>query len=101
MNQRNIEIGQTIIQQIGGRAFYMLGQRGPIVITDNGIQFGIGRNEKRVNKIRVTLNGLDLYDVEFYNVRRCDWKKVSEETNIYFDQLHAAIERNTGMYTSL
>ena len=61
--------------------------------------------------IRITLNGLDLYDIEFVKITRKKDKTlgimiptavtVSTETNVYCDQMKEIIERETGLYLSL
>ena len=65
------------------------------------LQFRIGRNDKGVNNIKITLTPLDLYDVEFHAIRTPNVKLKSEAKGIYADMLHQSIESNTGMRTSM
>jgi len=98
----------TILQQIGGKALYMIGAKGkPMIALENGVIFKVGRNSKRVNKIKILLNAMDTYDIEYwYNAFSLKTytdksKLISEDKGIYFDGLRGSIERNTGLYTSL
>ena len=49
------------------------------------------------NFIRVTLNALDTYDVEFFKVREHAFKKIGEHGMIYCDQLVDLFESTTGL----
>lgn len=93
-------IANTIKEQIGHRALYMIGAKN---LLDHGdaLSFKIGRNSKSVNYIKITLTPADLYDITFSWVTKNGEKVRSSEDGIYFDMLKGAIERNTGMYTSL
>ena len=93
-------IAKTIAEQIGNKAFFMIGAKN-LLAHDDALSFKIGRNSKSVNYIKVTLNAADLYDITFSWVTKNGEKIRSSEEGIYFDMLHGAIERNTGMYTSL
>jgi len=93
-------IAKEIANQIGNKALYMIGAK-QLVAGENFLMFKIGRNAKGVNKVKITLNSMDTYDVEFLSVRGVNCKLKSEERGIYNDMLRGAIERNTGLYTSL
>ena len=96
----NLKIANTIKNQISGKSLFMLGAKN-LCAVDNGLSFRIGRNSKRVNYIKITLNGKDLYNVEFGWVSKLSYKIKNSIEDIYFDMLHSVIEENTGMYTSL
>ena len=89
-----------IHKQIGRGALYMIGAKN-FACDNNMLGFKIGRNSKSVNYIRITLNSMDCYDVEFLNIRAGNLKVVSKENGIYNDMLRGAIERNTGLCTLL
>lgn len=93
-------IANTIKDQIGHRALYMIGAKN-LLDHDGALSFKIGRNSKSVNYIKITLTPADLYDITFSWVTKNGIKERSREEGIYFDMLRGAIERNTGMYTSL
>ncbi len=96
-------IAKTIADQIGGRAFYMIGAKN-LVDTGKGLDFKVGRNANGVTHVSIKLTDMDLYDVEFV---RCNTrakvmrKTVSLAEGIYADMIHATIEDGTGMVTSL
>jgi len=108
------QIADTIIQQIGSRAFFMLGAK-RIIAHPDGIAFKIGRNSKSVNHVRITLDPSDTYDVEFSWVTNRGAASIlrdpvspivrtkirSEASGVYADMLHDLIESKTGMYVSL
>jgi hypothetical protein len=93
-------IARTILQQLGGanRLRAMTGAYN-FIDTGKGLSFRI-KNAK-ANYIKITLNSLDLYNLEIGRIRGVDYKVVAEQNNIYADQLKGMIERVTGMYLSL
>ena len=96
-------VATTIARQIGHRAFVMMGTRTKLGDEDS-LTFDI-RGSRTVNKIRVRLNFLDLYDLTFWKVTRRNGefkvKVVDERNDIYFDALREVIERVTGLCLSL
>lgn len=92
-------IAQTIADQIGGRAFLMMGTRHKMAYGQTLI-FDI-RGSKKFNKVRVTLTPLDVYTVEFIKVRGHEIVSRHEVENVYADGLHQCIEHNTGLALSL
>ena len=98
-SSRDVQIAQTIQQQLGSKALYMLGAKDLMAI-ENGLQFSI-RGSQAYNKIQIILNGKDLYDVRFLKIRGANISKDDWFHDIYFDQLHELIEQQTGLYTSL
>jgi hypothetical protein len=100
------QIAETIRVQIGGRALYMLGAKDLLVSArDRFLQFKVGRNEKGVGAIRITLTPADLYEVTAYKVTRKggvpDWKVLETVDNVFCDTLLRVLESLTGMYMSL
>ena len=88
------ELAITILNQLGGVAKLKM------MTGDNGVTFRIKNRLRRVNAITIVLNGKDLYDVTFYNIRGFDKKIVREYNDVYFDQLMPFFEDTTGMYLS-
>lgn len=95
----DMTIANEIRNQIGNKALYMLGAK-DLVGDEKSLRFKI-RGSRKVNCIRVTLNALDLYDVEYMKMRKFECKEVAKDEDIYADMLNASIERNTGLYTSM
>ncbi len=96
---RDIEIATEIRRQIGHGAMYMLGAQ-HVGAIKNGLAFKI-RGSRKVSHIRIVLNAMDLYDVEYIKIRGTSYKVVATDNGLYFDMLHKSIETNTGLYTSL
>ncbi len=104
--QRNIEIGTNIRNQIGNQSLSMLGAKDVYAI-ENGLSFKV-RGSKKINYIKITLNSMDTYDMEFGLIRNSEkaeagftYKIVNTENGIYDDMLNQIIEKNTGLYTKL
>jgi len=95
-----MNIAQTIVQQLGHKALFMIGAKNLIAGKDY-LQMRLGRNAGNWNALKIALNGLDLYDMTFYKIRKLTVTKEKTVDNIYCDQLHDIIESETGMATSL
>lgn len=99
----DMTVASTIAQQIGHRAFVMMGTRYKLG-DERSLAFDV-RGSRTVNKIRVTLNVRNLYDLTFWKVRRVNGdfrvSVVEEVEDIYFDALRQVIERVTGLRLSL
>ena len=97
--EADMTIANTIRDQIGHKALYMLGAQN-LGGGENYLSFKI-RGSNKVSHIKITLNGKDLYDMEFIKVRGTTMKKVNVENDVYAEDLNKMIEKNTGLYTSL
>lgn len=95
------QVAQTILDQLGGQRFSTMTGAKNYVGSDNSLMFMIGRNQSKANKVRVTLNADDLYDVEFFSIRGVNVTKKAERSNVFADQLRDVFTSVTGMYTSL
>ena len=96
----NLAVANEIRNQIGNRGLMMMGAKN-LAGSENSLHFKVGRNSKGVTHVVVTLNGMDLYDVEFLSCRAGTRKVKSEASGIYNDMLKDALEEGTGMYLSL
>ena len=111
----NKEIAITILQQLGGNRFVAFTGAKEFTTIKNGLQFKIGRNSSKANRVEITLNGADLYDMKFIKYRpfsvKVDHRKgevktieqkielVKEWNDVYFDQLEELFTETTGLYT--
>ena len=107
--QTDMTIANIIAQQIGGRAFFMLGTNQKIG-DERSLAFNVrGARETGVNKIRVTLELDDTYTVEFWKVPLGARAIVADKRpvllhsspGVYADGLHECIEFHTGLALSL
>lgn len=96
----SLQVAETIRHQIGHQAFVMMGAK-HLSGDEKSLQFRIGRNEKGVTHIRVSLASNDLYKVEFFRVRGIDAKTLATEEGLYAEDLLRSFERNTGLYTRI
>jgi hypothetical protein len=90
-------VAQTILNQLGGmkRLVIMTGAYN-FVASSNAVSFRI--KNRKVNYIKITLNGNDLYDLKFSRIVKYNENVVKEYNDIYFDQLIPIFEETTGMY---
>jgi hypothetical protein len=97
-----MEIAKTILRQLGGNRFVVMTGSKNFVASDNGLTMKLTRNKAKAKWLKITLNGKDLYDMDFvsndkdYNIIT----KVKYE-DIYFDQLQEIFTQATGLYTRL
>jgi hypothetical protein len=94
-------VAATIRQQVGSRAFVMMGSR-LILEDERSILFEI-RGCPKINKARITLEPTDTYRVEFFKIARrgLDVTTVADHEGVYADSLRPLIEKQTGLYLSL
>ncbi len=94
-----MSIATTIRDQIGGKALFLLGAKN-LVDCGDALSFRI-RGSKAVNYIKITPNGMDLYDMEFGKVWGSKYTVKATHNDVYNDMMHSLIEKETGLYTSL
>lgn len=93
--------GAEVIAQLGGGRFIAMTGAKDFFIGPKGVVFKIGRNSKNVNYVRINLNSMDTYDIEFLQVRKFKEKVKSTAKGVYADTLRGAFEQHTGLRTSL
>lgn len=98
MNKRE---GAEVIAQLGGGRFIAMTGAKDFFIGPKGVVFKIGRNAKNVNYVRINLNSMDTYDIEFLSIRNYKEKVKSKAKGVYADTLRDTFEQNTGLRTSL
>ena len=93
----------TVLQQLGGNKFIaMTGAKNFVQDSKKKlIAFKIGRAKKSINYVRITLNSMDTYDMEFLRLRGGKITVVAKHKGIYNDQLQQIFTKETGLYTSL
>ena len=98
----NLIVAETILKTLGGNKFRMMTGAKNLAGDENSLSMRIGRNSSNSNYLKITLNSMDLYDMEFCKLTRMGEKKsVTEYNNIYNDMLTDTFTSHTGMYTSL
>lgn len=108
------QIGNTILNQLGGNRFkVMTGSKNFLVagISETNpnpwLRMDLTTNKSGANRLKITLNAMDTYDLHFYRQtmdrKTFDIKITKEQTfeGIYNDQLREIFTQVTGLYTSL
>lgn len=93
------EIGQTILQQMGGvgRLRAMIGANAFMTHPD-GLSFRFpNQKSSRGNYVKVTLTPDDLYDMEFSKIVKYQAKPVKRYSGLTFDQLIPVFQKQTGL----
>jgi hypothetical protein len=100
--QEKIELANTILRQMGttqGKLRMMIGAK-DFLLVENGLAFKFPRSNG-VNYIKITLNGKDLYDIEYGYITAKGYKVKSTSEDMYFDMLKNDIEQTIQKYLSL
>ena len=93
----NTQVAETIASQLGGTS-RLKAFTGAYNFGTNGSNLFFRIKNRKVNYVKITLNGKDLYDLEFGRIYGSKYSVVKEYNDIYFDQLVPLFEENTGMY---
>lgn len=112
----DITVANNIYNQLGGGKFSVMTGAKQFVYDNNSLRFTIGRNASKANRVKIELNGKDLYNVTFtkytpykftvrkngtFSERKESFETVAEYTDIYCDMLQSIFTKVTGMYTHL
>lgn len=84
------QIARTILDQIKTLDFFALGAWGAngYLALENGVVFKCsGSKIKRGGKVRITLNGNDLYDIELFRIRGAKVTTLGTAKDIFCDDL--------------
>jgi len=96
------DVARIIWEQLGGNKFRVMTGAKNLLNTGDGLAMRIGRNSSNSNYLKITLNSMDTYDMEFAKLTRMGEKKsVTEYNDVYNDMLTDIFTSHTGMYTSL
>jgi hypothetical protein len=93
-------VAKIILEQLGGQGkLVVMTGANTFIAYSNGLSFKL--KSRKANYVKITLNLMDLYDVQFQKLFGMKSKVVAEYDNLYFDQLIPIIEKETGMYLKL
>ena len=95
------QVANTIVQQLGGsRKLQMFIGLKQILTASNAVTLVFPKPKHRgaVNRVRITLNGKELYDMEFIRTHGRSAKVVSEFNDVYAEDLRDRFEEGTGLY---
>lgn len=98
------EQAQVTIQQLAG-------SQGRLKAMTGAKDFSLSEEEhfvafkftmcRKANYCRIHLNGMDLYDMSFWKLKKFSFEKVEEFPGVYDDMLKPIFEKFTGLYLSL
>lgn len=96
------QVAATILQQLGGRRFTGMTGAKHLAELDCGLGFKLPATltKSRINACRITLEPSDTYTMRFYRMTAKELKLVSEEVEVYCDQLEDVFETHTGLFTA-
>lgn len=95
-------IASTILSQLGGNRFIaMTGAKDFMSLKEGGLVCKIGQNASKANYMKITLNSLDLYDMEFIRIHGDKVTTKKQIKNVYNDMLQSIFTKTTEMYLSL
>lgn len=100
-----MKCAETILEQLGGNRFTTMTGAKNLLSIENGLQFALpSRFAKRgINRVRITLNERDLYDLRFYRMGRygIDAKVIADAHDICVEHLRYTFTAYTGLRCSL
>ena len=92
---------ETILKQLGGNRFVAMTGAKNLGTNGKDLSFSIGRNAKKVSHVHIKLTSMDLYDVEFINMRGAKRKVIKKVKGVYGDMLPKIFQKYTGLRTRL
>lgn len=95
-------IAQTILQQLGGNKFVAMTGSKNFIAYENGLRMNLTKNKVKAKWLKITLNGKDLYDMEFFTADK-NFNITTKEKfeDVYCDQLCFFFTKATGLFTRL
>jgi hypothetical protein len=106
-------VAQTILNQLGGNKFVACTGSKNFVSDGNTLKMRLVGNRSNANHLSITLNSLDLYDMEFMKIteakfnlktgklRKFEEKEIACFNGVFFDQLQEIFTSVTGLVTHL
>lgn len=108
-----MNVAETILNQLGGNKFIVMTGSKHFASDGNSLMMNLARNITSANRLKITLNSLDTYDMEFtrytapkFNTKTGVFKgesifKITAVEGVYCDQLRKVFTNVTGLHTSL
>ena len=97
-----MKVANEILAHLGGSKFVVMTGSKNFAGDDNSLRMNLTRNKVSARFLKITLNSMDTYDLEFFGMSRKGDKLVkATRDGIYCDQLQAVFTEVTGLYTSL
>ena len=100
-NPTNLQVANTILQQLGGRRFLAMTGAHNLVATNDSLSMKLRRNKSKANYLKIELDVTDTYTMKFIQFRAGKTTVLKEHDGVYFDMLQGLFTDFTGMYTKL
>ena len=98
-------VSEIILEQLGGGKFAVMTGAKTFQNTGNGLSFRLpgsgGFTKDGINYVKITLNSMDTYDMEFGRIRGHNYNIITTKNDIYNDILQDVFRDVTGLSTSL
>lgn len=96
-------IAIEILRQLGGKRFIAMTGAKNFWCDNNTMGFKLSgtMTKNRINWIKITLNAMDTYDIEFISIWGDKMKTIEKLEGIYNDGLQDVISDRTGLALSL
>ena len=94
-----MKVAQTILNQLGGNRFIAMTGSKQFIAGENFLRMRLSRNKSCANMLKISLNSLDTYDLEFLKVAKNNFKTVKTVRGVYNDMLQDIFTSETGLYT--
>lgn len=115
VEERFPSVAEQILLQLGGRRFMAMTGSKNFLADGNTLQMQLAKNQSGANRLHITLNGMDLYDMRFFyyrmpNVKCVNGKmietpaverEIKRYEDVYNDMLCELFTEVTGLYTHL
>lgn len=92
---------KVLLQQLGGNKFIAMTGAKNFVKDTNSLSFRITNAKYGINYVKITLNSMDTYDMEFGRIDKSEYRVISYIEGIYNDNLQETFTENTGLDTHL
>lgn len=98
-----MSIAATILEQLGGRRFTVMTGAKQFLNGGDYLQFTIGKNSSRANRVTIKLMPSDTYQVRFsqWSTAKLEDKELKVYDDVYNDCLQDIFTSFTGLRTSL
>ncbi len=94
-----IQIAKEILSQLGGNKFIAMTGSKNFAAIENGLTMKLAKNHSGGNYLRIKLDAMDTYTMEFIKVVKSSLNVVKEYEGVYCDMLATIFEKETGLYT--
>lgn len=101
-DNQSLAVAGQILEQLGGQRFIAMTGARNLVGGGESLSFRVGRNDRGVTHVRITLEPCDLYRCEFLKIRGTrPPQTLADVPNVFADQLRDVFTAQTGLETSL